>query len=618
MPKSLHFAKADISKTKQQLVDELEDIRRKESLLSGIVEIAADAIISIDENHRITLFNHGAEQIFGYSTREVEGEFLENLLPQQYRRSHKKHVKNYAGTQNRSRLMNERADITGLRKDGSTFPARASISRLERDGKITLTVILRDISEIRQAEESAAQRREEVAHMDRVGLLAEVSASLAHEINQPLAAILATAQALKRQIHADASCLEDTDEAISDVIADTQRAAKIVQRMRVLMKPGERKDEVIDFSQIVTETERLLRSETIIRQTKLTIELAPDLPAVIGDRIQLQQVLMNLLMNAFDAMEERDPGDRLLSVHVCYPGSRSVEVCVRDNGVGFDSESYQRLLEPFYSTKEEGLGMGLAISKTIVQSHGGKLWAQNNRESGAAFYFTIPVASGVGVVAAGTHEHEHEPERKDDNSDVAMVFVVDDDPSVRKAIGMLIGAAGYAVETFESAHAFLHREHYSGNGCLVIDLHMPGQSGLDLQTTLNTRKYTMPIIFMTGAGDTSSGVLAMKQGAMDFLSKPIDDEVLISTIARAIEADRQGRDQYAQHVAARQKAAMLTKREAEIMDLVVSGLRNKQIAATLGISEKTVKVHRGHVMQKLEARTVTDLVRISEFAANSP
>jgi len=616
VPKSLDLAKADVGKTKQQLVDELEDIRRKESLLSGIVEIAADAIISIDENQRITHFNHGAEQIFGYSAGEVEGEFLENLLPQQYRRNHKKHVKNYAGTQNRSRLMNERADITGLRKDGSTFPARASISRLERDGKITLTVILRDISEIRQAEESVAQRREEVAHMDRVGLLAEVSASLAHEINQPLAAILASAQALKRQIHADASCLEDTDEAISDVIADTQRAAKIVQRMRVLMKPGERKDEVIDVSQIVTETELLLRSEAIIRQTKLTIELAPDLPAVFGDRIQLQQVLMNLLMNAFDAMEECDPGDRLLSIHVCYPGSRSVEVCVRDNGVGFDNESYQRLLEPFYSTKEEGMGMGLAISKTIVQSHGGKLWGQNNRESGASFYFTIPVSSGVEAVAARTHEHE--PEHKDDNSDFVTVFLVDDDPSVRKAIGTLIGAAGYAVETFESAHVFLQREHYSGNGCLVLDLHMPGQSGLDLQTTLNTREYTMPIIFMTGAGDTSSGVLAMKQGAVDFLSKPIDDEVLISTIARAIEADRQGRDQYAQHVAARQKAAMLTKREAEIMDLVVSGLRNKQIAATLGISEKTVKVHRGHVMHKVGARTVTDLVRISEFAANSP
>ena len=618
MPKSLHFAKADVGK--KQLADEHEDIRYKESLLSGIVDIAADAIISIDENQRIILFNQGAEQIFGYSAREMVGEFVEALLPDEIRRSHKNLVKNFAGSQNRSRLMNERADIVGLKKDGSTFPARASISRLEHDGRITLTVILRDISEMRQAEAAAANRREEVAHMDRVGLLAEVSASLAHEINQPLAAILASAQALKRQIHADPNCLEFADEAVSDVIADAQRAAKIVQRMRVMMKPGERKDEVIDFGQIVVETHNLLRSETILRQSNLTIELAPDLPAVIGDRIQLQQVLMNLLMNAFDATEECDPGDRHLSVRVSNPGSGSVEICVEDNGVGFDNSSYQQLLEPFYSTKKGGMGMGLAISTTIVRSHGGKLWAQNNHGPGATFYFTVPLASGGEAVAARTHEHEHEHEHEqnDDSSDVATVFIVDDDPSVRKAIGMLIGAAGYAVETFESAQAFLQREHYSGNGCLLVDLHMPEQTGLDLQTTLNTHKYTMPVIFMTGAGDTSSGVRAMKQGAMDFLSKPIDDEVLISTVARAIEADRQARDQYAQHVAAREKTAKLTEREAEVMDLVVSGLRNKQIAATLGISEKTVKVHRGHVMQKVGARSVTDLVRISEIASNNP
>lgn len=616
MPKLHHFANADVGKTKQQLADELEDVRRKESLLSGIVDIAADAIISIDENQRITLFNQGAEKIFGYSAREAVGEFLETLLPEQIRRSHKNLVTNFAGSQNCSRLMSERGDIVGLRKDGSTFPARASISRLEHDGRITLTVILRDVSEIRQAEESAARRREEVAHLGRIGLLAEVSASLTHELNQPLAAILANAQALKRQIHADPSCVEVVNEAVSDVIADARRAGNVVQRMRVLMKPGERKDEVIDFSQIVAEAECLLRSEAIFRQTNLTIVIAADLPAVFGNRIQLQQVLMNLLMNAFDAMEERHPGDRHLSVGVSQAGSHSVEICVRDSGVGLDSKSYQQLLEPFYSTKKKGMGMGLAIAKTIVQSHGGKLWAQNNDGPGATFYFTVPVASGTDVVAARTHEHEHE--RKDDDSDVATVFIVDDDPSVRKAMEKLIGAADYAVETFESAQDFLQREHYSGNGCLLVDLHMPGQSGLNLQTMLKTRKYIMPIIFMSGAGDTSSGVRAMKQGAMDFLSKPIDDEELISAIACAIEADQHGRDRYVLHEAAKQKAAKLTKREAEVMGLVVNGLRNRQIADTLGISEKTVKAHRGHLMQKVGARSVTDLVRISEMAANSP
>ena len=179
-------------------------------------------------------------------------------------------------------------------------------------------------------------------------------------------------------------------------------------------------------------------------------------------------------------------------------------------------------------------------------------------------------------------------------------------------------SAGYAIETFASAEAFLQREHFDGAGCLVVDLHMPGETGLELQTTLNTRNYTMPIIFITGAGNTSSGVRAMKQGAVDFLSKPVDDEVLLRAVARAVETDKQARSRYAQHVAAKEKVARLTAREVEIMALVVKGMRNKQIADTLGISEKTVKAHRGHVMEKVEAGSVANLVRLSEIAADVP
>jgi FixJ family two-component response regulator len=180
----------------------------------------------------------------------------------------------------------------------------------------------------------------------------------------------------------------------------------------------------------------------------------------------------------------------------------------------------------------------------------------------------------------------------------------------------LIGSAGYGVETFESAQEFLQREYYEGNGCLLVDLHMAGETGLDLQITLNTHDYTLPIIFVTGAGDTSSGVGAMKQGAVDFLSKPVDEQELLRVVARAVEIDTQARDQYAQHVAAKKKIARLTKREGEIMHLVIKGMRNKQIAFALGISEKTVKAHRGRVMHKVEADSVADLVRISETATD--
>ena len=147
---------------------------------------------------------------------------------------------------------------------------------------------------------------------------------------------------------------------------------------------------------------------------------------------------------------------------------------------------------------------------------------------------------------------------------------------------------------------------------------MPGKTGIDLQTELNNRKYTMPIIFITGAGDTSSGVTAMKQGALDFLAKPVDDEELLRLVARALEIDYQARDHHTQQTAAKEKMARLTPREAEVMELVVKGRLNKQIAHTLGISEKTVKAHRGSVTRKLQARSLAKLIRISELAADAP
>ena len=643
MSKSSHSKNSDAGKTKQQLLDELNLLRhrlseleraasgadkdainnglqnalakitRSEALLNEILDIAADAIISIDENQCITRFNRGAEEIFGYRAQELVGEAVEILLPEQFRGGHRKLVRDYGSGQESSRMMNQRTDIVGLRKDGTTFPARASISRIAQAGKTTLTVILRDVSDIRAAEQASRRSQNQLAHVTRTGLLGEISASLAHELNQPLAAILSNAQVLKRQIDAAPTRLDEADEVISDVIHDVRRAGEVVQRLRALLKPGQQKIEIVDLNQIVTETKDLLSSEMVIRQVASTMELAPGLPAVSCDRIQLQQILLNFLTNAFDAMDGLGPADRQLLIRTSQVGRTAVEVCVKDSGVGFKGESYQRLCEPFYTTKESGMGMGLAISRTLLQAHGWRLWAENNRGPGAAFHFTVPVTD-----ASAVPKHEHEHEHKEDQSDVATVFIVDDDPSFRKAMGRLIGSAGYAIETFASAEAFLQREHFDGAGCLVVDLHMPGETGLDLQTTLNTRNYTMPIIFITGAGNTSSGVRAMKQGAVDFLSKPVDDEVLLRAVAHAVETDKQARSRYAQHLAAKEKVARLTAREVEIMALVVKGMRNKQIADTLGISEKTVKAHRGRVMEKVEAGSVANLVRLSEIAADVP
>ena len=257
------------------------------------------------------------------------------------------------------------------------------------------------------------------------------------------------------------------------------------------------------------------------------------------------------------------------------------------------------------------MGMGLAVSKSILQNVGGRLWAKNNRGPGATFYITLPMPAKPVAIPAARQTPELEP----DVLHEGMVFIIDDDVSIRKSLGRLIRSAGYEVESYASAEEFQQREEYVGVGCILVDLHMPGASGLDLQNDIKNRRCSLPMIFITGGGDTASGVRAMKEGASDFLSKPIDEERLLHAVALATKNSRVTREQKMQHMAAQEKVGKLTPREIEIMDLVVKGLRNKQIAGTLGISEKTVKVHRGHVMQKVGARTVADLVHVAETAA---
>jgi len=198
------------------------------------------------------------------------------------------------------------------------------------------------------------------------------------------------------------------------------------------------------------------------------------------------------------------------------------------------------------------------------------------------------------------------------------VFVIDDDPSVLKSLSRLLRSLGFDTETFASAELFLARNHYDGVGCIVLDVRMPGLSGMDSQDELSKADYSMPIIFITGHGNIPMSVQAMKKGAADFLTKPFDDKELLQAVKKAIEQDRTAKVERAQVHASLKLIEQLTPRELEVLRYVITGMLNKQIALKLDIAEKTVKVHRGRIMEKLCVDSVADLVRLAEKAAIKP
>jgi FixJ family two-component response regulator len=198
------------------------------------------------------------------------------------------------------------------------------------------------------------------------------------------------------------------------------------------------------------------------------------------------------------------------------------------------------------------------------------------------------------------------------------VFVIDDDASVRKSLSRLLRTLGFEVETFVSAELFLKRDPYDGVGCIILDIRMPGLDGMALQDQLSKEDYSMPIIFITGHGDIPMSVQAMKKGAVDFLPKPFDDDDLLQAVKRAIEKDIQARSERAGVEQVLERLKLLTPREHEILRYVISGMLNKQVGFKLGIAEKTIKIHRGRIMEKLHVSSVADLVRLAEKAGIKP
>ncbi len=242
----------------------------------------------------------------------------------------------------------------------------------------------------RRAELAAKKHREELTHVARRATLGEVTASLAHELNQPLTAILSSAQAARRFLSRPAPDLNRVSTILDYIAQDARRASKIIRRLRVLLGKGELQVKVLEINQLIREAATLMKSYGMIRNVAMTMELSAGLSSIKGDKIQLEQVLLNLVLNAYEAMRAVDHGPREMLITTAKHDEQMVKVSVQDTGSGVDPEDLEHIFEPYHTTKPEGLGMGLSICRSIIEAHEGRLWAENNPDCGMTFSFTVP------------------------------------------------------------------------------------------------------------------------------------------------------------------------------------------------------------------------------------
>jgi len=287
----------------------------------------------------------------------------------------------------------ENEEIMFKRRDGTPFYGSATAVAVKDDeGQVRYyDGILEDITELRQAKEEARKRREEIAHLGRVATMGELSASLAHELNQPLTAILSNAQAALRFIAGDSPDLAEIRDILNDIVADDRRAGNVIHRLRSLFRKGEVARVEVDINDLVQEVISLINTEAMIRNVSIETALDRSLPPVLGDRIHLQQVIINFILNASEAMMDIADASWKIILSTSKADQKMVKVGIRDFGSGIMEDHLNQIMEPFYTTKPEGMGMGLSINRSIIEAHAGRFWAENNPDRGATFYFTLPI-----------------------------------------------------------------------------------------------------------------------------------------------------------------------------------------------------------------------------------
>ncbi len=394
-----------------------------------LINSLPDALIMADGHGNIIHVNALAELMFGYQRDEMLGHSVEILMPEVNRKAHRVYQLDYFKTP-RTRTMNECNDFYGLHKKGHQFPIEISLSPLNKGDEVWGLATIRNISarktletnlkktqnqlEKRVAErtielakineslytemaerkkitEEARQLSAELAHVSRLSILGEMTSGMAHELNQPLAAISNYSQGCIRRMRNDKVDLQSLISALERVTSEATRASEIIMRFRQFARKDTLQKRRVTIKNLVYKAVELEQFEADARNLKIQIELPKKLPDVVVDEIQIQQVMVNLVRNAIEVTDATTTIPQPILVKVHRTNDTEIIVAIIDNGQGFSEEQGQQIFQPFFTTKADGLGMGLSISRSIIEAHGGRLWAKSSLNNGATFSFSLPV-----------------------------------------------------------------------------------------------------------------------------------------------------------------------------------------------------------------------------------
>lgn len=370
------------------LTQDISRRRSEDAQLRAVLDSSPTALLLIDPQGKIRYANRQAAVTFEYRDQDMIGVSVDELLPESCRGQHPHHRAEYAEHPRRRGMASGR-DLFARSRGGRQFPAEIALSPLDIESAPHVVAAVEDLTERHRAAHEAAMERESMAHMSRVSLVGEISGSLAHELNQPLAAILANAQAAQRILRRNPAEIADVRDILEDIVQNDRRAGQVISRLRGLLKKEFRAFVPLSANDLVNDAVRVIRNDLINRGVEYRLDLAANVVHLQGDPVQLQQVLLNLIINACEAMADRQPRALTLRTTLAHEGFIGFEV--HDTGGGIAPGMLETVFTAFQTSKPSGMGMGLSICRTIIGAHGGRIWASNLPGGGAALIFELPI-----------------------------------------------------------------------------------------------------------------------------------------------------------------------------------------------------------------------------------